>query len=139
MPVRHDWELRINDETIEARDKAHVISLAKAAKATGAVFEILENGQTAVEMTRKYSGQVIDKFTSETMLSLNRISNHASQLTREFENGMSETDLREEIGELMNRLEDLYKVVDKRLSVQADAETYGWNEQQVADALTTGK
>lgn len=121
MPTRHNWEVKINDEFLPAKDKKQVMELARSAMKTGVSVEIFENGEKS-NLNDKLSGKVEDTFSHEMRLELHRLQFHTSSLAQEFENDMSDTDLAEELASLYQKFQALYDKVNTR--IEASREQY---------------
>ena len=123
MPASHTWELLIDGQMLEG-SKAEISKLAKAAKAANREYTIYENGEPVAKKTVKQG----DTFKHTMFIELTKLGYRVSSLTREFDNGMTPLDLREEIGDILNKFEDMYKQVDTRINENTDNTVYGPQE-----------
>jgi len=120
MPTSHKWEVNIEGQYIEGT-KAEIMKLQRSAQLAGKQADVYENG---VLVTKK-SGKREDIFKHEMFTALSLLSYGVSSLTREFDNGMTDLDLRDEIGGLVVRLNVLYEKVNARINEQSDTAIYG--------------
>lgn len=120
MPASHTWEIDIEGQTIEA-SKADVKKLAASAKAAGKQFTVFENGEPVTSKTTKQ----IDTFKHEMFVDLSKVGYSVVSLTREFDNGMEDEELLEELSELSAKLNHLYEKTRQRIGEKQDNALYG--------------
>lgn len=119
---RHSYEIQIGSGPAMPISLAELKPLAKAANVSGESVVIFVDGEKDEKLTAQYNNSARDTYKQGMFVQLTRRAYQLSSLTRDFQAGWSDSDLMDELGNIINALDDLYKMVSNRVG---ESKVYG--------------